>query len=144
MSWLDRAIVRQAPLPQARRCGPPRSLGNTHKEQTMFALHLVHHQLVEFRVLVGMLGIAGLIFWRTALKVIIAAAVLLLGFIISPFPFGCFRGGSPRFAWRRPAGRLLHPPAGGADQAVARNRPSAVGDHDHPAALGGEAYRASR
>jgi len=92
MSWLDRAIVRQAPLPQARRCGPPRSLGNTHKEQTMFALHLVHHQLVEFRVLVGMLGIAGLIFWRTALKVIIAAAVILIVLMIAAFAFGFFQG----------------------------------------------------
>jgi len=58
----------------------------------MFALHLVHHQLVEFRVLVGMLGIAGLIFWRTALKVIIAAAVILIVLMIAAFAFGFFQG----------------------------------------------------
>jgi hypothetical protein len=58
----------------------------------MFALHLVHHQLVAFRVLVGMLGIAGLIFWRTALKVIIAAAVILIVLMIAAFAFGFVQG----------------------------------------------------
>lgn len=58
----------------------------------MFALHLVHQQLVAFRILVGMLGIAGLIFWRTALKIIIVAAVILVVLMIAAFAFGFFQG----------------------------------------------------
>jgi hypothetical protein len=47
---------------------------------------------MAFRVLIGMLGVAGLIFWRAAIKIIIAAVVILILLMVAAFVLGFLQG----------------------------------------------------
>jgi hypothetical protein len=58
----------------------------------MFALHLMPPQLEAFRVLIVILAGAGLVFWRVAYKIIIAAVVLFTVLGIAAFVFGFLAG----------------------------------------------------
>jgi hypothetical protein len=58
----------------------------------MFALHLMPHQLEAFRVLIVIVAGAGLVFWRIAYKIIIAAVVLFIVLGIAAFVFGFLEG----------------------------------------------------
>jgi hypothetical protein len=58
----------------------------------MFALHLMPHQLEAFRVLIVILAGAGLVFWRVAYKIIVAALVLCIVSGIAAFMFGFLEG----------------------------------------------------
>lgn len=58
----------------------------------MLALQLVPQHLMAFRVLIGMLGVAGLIFWRAAIKIIIAAVVILILLMVAAFVLGFLQG----------------------------------------------------
>jgi hypothetical protein len=55
----------------------------------MLALHAL---LDVFRVLIVGLGVAGLIFWRIAIKIIIAGVVILIALGVAAFVLGFAQG----------------------------------------------------
>jgi hypothetical protein len=50
------------------------------------------HHLELYRVLIVMLCIAGLIFWRAAVKIIIGALIILMVVLAAAFMLGFFQG----------------------------------------------------
>jgi hypothetical protein len=50
------------------------------------------YRLEAFRILILMLGIVGLIFWRTAFKIIIGALVALIALMAIAFMLGFLQG----------------------------------------------------
>jgi len=50
------------------------------------------HQLEAFRVLVVLLAVAALIFWRVAFKIIIGAVVILMCLLVAAFALGFLQG----------------------------------------------------
>jgi hypothetical protein len=58
----------------------------------MFALHVVPHHLGAFRALVVMLAAAGLIFWRTAFKIIIGTVIIFIALGVAAFALGFAEG----------------------------------------------------
>jgi hypothetical protein len=54
---------------------------HTHKETGMLAIQAVHssnQNLMAIRALIMVLAVSGVIFWRTAIKIIIAIGVVLI------------------------------------------------------------------
>ena len=50
------------------------------------------HHLEAFRALIVILGVAGLIFWRIAFKIIIGALIVLIAVLVGAFVFGFLQG----------------------------------------------------
>jgi hypothetical protein len=74
-------IVAREPAAQDRLPDPHRMSRQTHKETGMLAIHAVHnaHQnLMAVRALIIVLAVSGVIFWRAAIKIIIAIGIVLV------------------------------------------------------------------
>lgn len=68
-------------LPGVLSPDPHRMSRHAHKESGMLAIHAIHstHQnLMAIRALVTVLAISGVIFWRAAIKILIAIGVVLV------------------------------------------------------------------
>ena len=50
------------------------------------------HQVEAFRILIAMLGLAGLIFWRIAFKIIVGALIVLIALLAVAFLLGFLQG----------------------------------------------------